>query len=885
MRKYVLLFYLFCLAQITAAQGLTPVPDSVSAYLTKQLESFPQEKIYVQTDKSSYLSGESIWFRAHLVNAFNNEPIFISRYIYVEIISPMENLTRRVKVRPDSTGAYYGQINLDDDLAEGVYTLRAYTNYMRNMGEEAFFRKQIQVLDPFSLQLEPIVTFDVKKNNVNTTLKFVDRQTNDTIAPEIVSCKLSHKPAKTLFPKNRTHYTWDVALPAKDKNRTMMLSLVYNGRKYNRYYTIPYDPADYDVSFFPEGGYLIPDAISQVAFKAMNPGGLGEDISGILYNSKGEEILAFNSLHLGMGFFNFIPALNETYYAVCQNNQGITKRFELPLPEIKANAVSVRIVGERMLVSLRSGNAAVKDSLSLLIHFNGQAIYHNPWDEKSEIYSLSTKILPTGILNILLLDAQKEIISERILFNINEKDLLNLNVEISKSSYKRREPISIKLKIPDTDTTQISGNIAVSVTDMKTVVQDTTSNIISTLLLSSELKGHIESPASYFKGDKIDKYALDALMMTQGWRRYNIPKVIKGEIETPETFEPELAQKITGRSERLLGSLKEGEISLLATLDSLVSTETTQTDDKGRFTFNVEYPEGTSITFQSLSKKGGQNNLISIDSQTFPEVLNSSIPVKAASINQNDFNLTAYLEKANEDYTQKYGIRTILLEELTVTAQSLERYKESSFYSPLSASGVYTSDEIEKMGVNSLRSLLYRQPGIIVKNDMVTTTRSQTTPVLFVIDNMTFEDFFDRLDDIDVNSIDNIFVVKDNSFMPGYYPNTNGAVVITTKSGFVQKPKKSLNIERIEPLGYQQAVEFYSPKYETPEQKDSSTPDLRTTIYWKPNIVFSPKREALIDFYSADTPTTYQVIGEGVNNNGKLIRFTYQIPVESSSTP
>lgn len=797
----------------------------------------------------------------------------------------MENLTRRVKVRPDSTGAYYGQINLDDDLAEGVYTLRAYTNYMRNMGEEAFFRKQIQVLDPFSLQLEPIVTFDVKKNNVNTTLKFVDRQTNDTIAPEIVSCKLSHKPAKTLFPKNRTHYTWDVALPAKDKNRTMMLSLVYNGRKYNRYYTIPYDPADYDVSFFPEGGYLIPDAISQVAFKAMNPGGLGEDISGILYNSKGEEILAFNSLHLGMGFFNFIPALNETYYAVCQNNQGITKRFELPLPEIKANAVSVRIVGERMLVSLRSGNAAVKDSLSLLIHFNGQAIYHNPWDEKSEIYSLSTKILPTGILNILLLDAQKEIISERILFNINEKDLLNLNVEISKSSYKRREPISIKLKIPDTDTTQISGNIAVSVTDMKTVVQDTTSNIISTLLLSSELKGHIESPASYFKGDKIDKYALDALMMTQGWRRYNIPKVIKGEIETPETFEPELAQKITGRSERLLGSLKEGEISLLATLDSLVSTETTQTDDKGRFTFNVEYPEGTSITFQSLSKKGGQNNLISIDSQTFPEVLNSSIPVKAASINQNDFNLTAYLEKANEDYTQKYGIRTILLEELTVTAQSLERYKESSFYSPLSASGVYTSDEIEKMGVNSLRSLLYRQPGIIVKNDMVTTTRSQTTPVLFVIDNMTFEDFFDRLDDIDVNSIDNIFVVKDNSFMPGYYPNTNGAVVITTKSGFVQKPKKSLNIERIEPLGYQQAVEFYSPKYETPEQKDSSTPDLRTTIYWKPNIVFSPKREALIDFYSADTPTTYQVIGEGVNNNGKLIRFTYQIPVESSSTP
>nr|HMM18886.1 hypothetical protein [Petrimonas sp.] len=168
------------------------------------------------------------------------------------------------------------------------------------------------------------------------------------------------------------------------------------------------------------------------------------------------------------------------------------------------------------------------------------------------------------------------------------------------------------------------------------------------------------------------------------------------------------------------------------------------------------------------------------------------------------------------------------------------------------------------------------------KSDRVTTTRSDL-PVLFVVDNNTYEDFFDQLDRIDVSSIDNLFIMKDNTFMLGYFPNTSGAVVITTKSGFVQKNTLSRNINRIQPLGYQQPVEFYSPKYETREELESPDPDFRTTIYWNPNVQFSREGNAVVEFYSADTPTTYQVVGEGINGLGKLIRFTKEIVVESNS--
>ena len=148
---------------------------------------------------------------------------------------------------------------------------------------------------------------------------------------------------------------------------------------------------------------------------------------------------------------------------------------------------------------------------------------------------------------------------------------------------------------------------------------------------------------------------------------------------------------------------------------------------------------------------------------------------------------------------------------------------------------------------------------------------------------MRFEDFGDRLEDVDVGSIESLFVIRDNSMMPGYFPETEGAIVITTKMGFKAKPKKSPNIDKITPLGYQKAAEFYSPKYETDQEKDSYVPDLRTTILWKPNLLFSEKGEAQVEFYAADMPTTYQVVVEGVSDLGLPVKSDYEIVIEGTN--
>ena len=883
MKKINLILFGCILAQFISAQEPMLVTDSVETRLQQQLLAYPQEKIYVQTDKAGYLSGERIWFRAHMVDALTHQPVFLSRYIYVELIGPLDDLVRRVKIRPDSTGAYAGYIDLEDDLVQGAYTLRAYTQFMRNRGEDFFFRRFIQVLDPFSLQLEPLVTFDVEKNDVHLSLQFLDRQQNDTIVPEVVTCKIGYNAIKTLKPENDNVYHLDVRLSEKDKNRTLLLGLIYKDRRYNRYYTVPRDQAEYDLQFFPEGGYIIPGVITQVAFKALNADGLGTQITGTLYDSADREILTFRSLHLGMGLFHFIPSENESYHVICRNESGTSRRFALPEPQPAAHVITARNAGSQLRITHSRGKEAAQDTVSLLIHHKGLVLFHEPWNPGKEMYSIANKDLPTGVLNILLLNARREVLSERLLFNLNGDEFARLEADTPKPAYKRREHVTIALQLTGPDLTPSTGNIAVSVTDKEAVVTDSTTNIISTLLLSSELKGYIESPASYFQDGQVNRYALDALMLTQGWRRYDIPAVLQGRIVTPDAFAPELVQKVTGKADGVFGSLKEGQISLMARLDTLVSTQSTQADERGRFAFDVEYPEGTTILVQSRSKKGGSFNVISLDQETFPALQGAAIPVRAEAVNRHNTNQDPYLQIANEDYTQKNGIRTILLDEFTVTAQSLEKYKESPFYSPISATGVQTAEDIEKMGVSSLRLLLYRQPGIIIRGDKVTTTRSEM-PVLFVIDNMNFEDFSGRLDDIDVSSIESIFVLKDNTSMPGYYPGTSGAVVINTKSGGYQgSSRRSPSIDDIIPLGYQQAALFYAPAYETPKQAESTVPDLRTTLFWKPNVQFSAQGKAVIDFYSADSPGVYQVIGEGVSFDGKLIRLTKEITVEDGS--
>jgi len=124
--------------------GQNSIRDSLTVLFNNQLVAFPQEKLYLHTDKPYYMSGERIWFRAHLVGAASHVPAITSKYVYVELINPIDAIVTRVKILEDG-GAYHGHLLIPDTIPEGDYTIRAYTTFMRSQDENYFFTKIIHI--------------------------------------------------------------------------------------------------------------------------------------------------------------------------------------------------------------------------------------------------------------------------------------------------------------------------------------------------------------------------------------------------------------------------------------------------------------------------------------------------------------------------------------------------------------------------------------------------------------------------------------------------------------------------------------------------------------------------------------------------------------------
>jgi len=129
--------------------------QQVKENLITQLKAYPQEKIHVHTDRDYYVPGEKIWFKAYVVDAHSHQHQTESRYVYAELISPEDTLVSRVMIA-QTDSMFYGHLPLSALIPEGNYTLRAYTRYMENLGDDYFFKKNIRIGNLSSAQQQQI---------------------------------------------------------------------------------------------------------------------------------------------------------------------------------------------------------------------------------------------------------------------------------------------------------------------------------------------------------------------------------------------------------------------------------------------------------------------------------------------------------------------------------------------------------------------------------------------------------------------------------------------------------------------------------------------------------------------------------------------------------
>ncbi len=627
---------------------------------------------------------------------------------------------------------------------------------------------------------------------------------------------------------------------------------------------------DFDVKFFPEGGALINIPHQNVAFKAQGADGFSKEIEGFLFNSKGDTLTNFRSEHNGMGIFTMNPVNNETYYVTVRTNDSITKRFDLPAIEPKGISIAMSHYKQEIRYEIQKTEATEwPQKLFLLAHTRGKLAILQPINPKRTFGKMNDSLFTEGITHFMLIDEQGNALSERLIFVPDHKPN-QWQITTDQPTYGKREKVSLQITAKDSEGNPVEGTFSVSITDRKSIQPDSLAdNILSNLLLTSDLKGYVEDPAFYFLNqDARTLRSIDYLMMTHGWRRHKMENVLR----TPSlnfTNYIEKGQTISGRIMGFFGAnVKKGPICVLAPKYNIIAT--TETDEKGQFIVNTSFRDSTTFLVQARTKKGFAGVDILMDPPQYPVATH-----KAPYFNGSTTFMENYLMNTRDQYYMEGGMRVYNLKEVTVTAKR-ERPSSKSIYT--GGINTYTVEEDRLQGYGQTAfDAASRLPSVTITNGSEIHIRNNSEPAIIVIDDIVYEDASDILKDIQVSDMSSISLLRGADAVILGPRASGGAVVITLKDPRNLPARPAQGIITYTPLGYSESVEFYHPTYDTPEKKNAQRSDFRSTVYWNPELRLDAEGKATIEYYTPDSTAPEDIIIEGVDKNGKVCRILQTI--------
>ena len=451
----------------------------------------------------------------------------------------------------------------------------------------------------------------------------------------------------------------------------------------------------------------------------MSSDGLGTDVQGFVLNQRGDTVTTLSSVHRGMGFFNLEPIPDDSYTAVCRNREGKELRFALPKVE-PASAVALRvdIRKDDFWVRLNSGTV-VSSSYSLRVEYRDSVLLHAAFSGSTPL-RVPRSPLPPGVLRFVLLDGSGVPLSGRTAFNWNPSVRADVDFSACLKEDKGRSFWDITLGLRDTFGEPLSGTLSVSVTDDRYALQDTTVNIFSSFLLSSDLRGYVEDSSFYFSSDDSrTSYLLDLLMLTQGWVRYSL-------VPSRSTFLVESSQCISGKvvSEYSEKKCIPDAVVTLFSFDKTVMLQT-RSDASGCFRFgSLSFPQGTHFILQARKEKGGTGVALLVDRDSIPPV-HSSLPVYADWFRaEMDEPIVAEQSgddpsPASEDVFQRSSTDSFFMEqyidEVVVSTKRIEKKKRYAIESSMAHSDwnkTYHVDEMTLSPYSSTKDLLINTPGV-----------------------------------------------------------------------------------------------------------------------------------------------------------------------------
>lgn len=638
--------------------------------------------------------------------------------------------------------------------------------------------------------------------------------------------------------------------------------------------------ADFSVQFLPEGGNLVAGLESRVAFKAVDPAGMPLKIEGNVVDSKKQIVAAITTQHDGMGSFNITPQANETYTAVISTANGRSKTVTLPAAINEGVVMTVNNDNaNRTFVQLNrsENNKAKYNQLLIIAQMNHEVVYTGKVDFDAEMNAaaISKKNLPSGILQITAMDMTGLPLAERLVFiNNTPASAIQLQLDTVGTAKRKRNYYTLDL----------SGYNAISasasVVNADAGASSNSENIITSLLLTSDIKGYIHDPGYYFSSSDGTK-ALDLLLLTQGWRRFSWQSVVKNQHPTLRfPFETGLA--IKGKLTAADGKtgVANGKMELITKGDDSTTILSTATlNAKNEFAvYDLNFQQSATVFYQGTNMNR-QGALVKaafypsyFDSLTKPK---STLEIdKYASQSLTDYWNNLLREKRVADSAQGKTLAAV-----TVTAR--KRSPTDSLNRLYATEVFHNSDQTLPLDSNthyiSIWQFLNRQvPGISITNTdtgkrvyfdryagLDAFSEGGGSSVQFFLNEVPVSvDIIDALHPDDVGMVK---VFKGNTAI--ILGADRGAIAVYTKKGASARDWRKRGFDSFKLSGYSVVREFYHPG----ASYEANMVDKRVTLYWNPELKQNANGKAVISFYNDDFAKRFIVVIQGIDKDGKLL--------------
>ncbi len=818
--------------------------NKITGFVEEKLEAFnkhlPEDKVYLHVDRPFYKPGDDIWFTAYVREGSSFKPSSKSDIVRVELINPKGNVEKHLKLIAKD-GVAPGDFTLGAQSPGGLYKLKAYTNWQKNEAKPALFEKTIQVQAVVMPRLKMTMDFEKKAygpgDQVVASLTINNNQNLPVAEHDIrFISKIDGRSFKTgnLKTDHRGKCQVQFELPENLTSNDGLLNvlLAYDGKTESISRSVPILLNHMDLSLFPEGGDLVSGLESQVAFKALNEFGKPADIEGEVIDDAGNVVAALSSFHHGMGAFRLRPEEDRLYQVRITKPKGIETLYEVP--EALPRGYVLQVVDiDRDQLELKVSSTE-KETLSLVTQIRGKVYHKQTVDARKGINNLfvSTQNMPAGVAQITLFDSKGIERAERLAF-VNKQKQLNIEIETDKQQYLPREKVKMTIKVRDERGMPMPANLSLAVVDdqLLTFADDKSSNILSTLLLESDLKQKVEEPNFYFNPEepKADR-ALDFLLMTSGWRRFTWKEMLNGNLPA-----------ITQRGER---AVIEGRVVDASTRQPVSHATVTLTPGN----INVETDANGNFSLRDIE-------------------LNRSVNLQFAAKDYFPQNRPVH------DYTSNLQVYL---------------YQAQQFNNMLD--GGMELKETTVSGLRSRRGGRLKSASMARKSKAVPAPK-----IAMPVEDAVMDDsFLDVVDEAAAPEPEPVMAVepsaeKEEQAVKDDLVKLEEAVVemeeelvemdmgpMVNKQMADKKP-----VVRHQTVVYYRAREFAAPDYTDTEMPEERS-DFRSTIYWKGDIEVDRRGKEVIEFFNSDDITSFKVTVEGVSADGLAGRtehkFFTQLP-------